>query len=66
MPFQQFVYPQVVADLGLSTADRNLYAHVPAAPMTIDQAKELKDAATFGSILGTEKARSEFGIAPML
>ena len=66
MPFQQFTYPQVVGELGLGAADRILHGDVAPANLSDDLAKELKDAASFGSILGTEKARSEFGIAPVL
>ncbi len=66
MAFQHFSFPQVVRDLGLTVASADLYHAIPPATLRPDFLENLADEAGFAGILHTEKARSEFIIAPVL
>ncbi len=66
MAFQQFAFPQVIADLGLSFTDANLFPEVPDEEVSAEFDAAIRDGAWLSSAIDTEKARSEFVIAPIL
>ena len=66
MPFQQFGFPQVMRDLGLRLAEENLFGQVAPAVLRADFAAQLSQDANLAAAVNTEKARSEFIIAPVL
>jgi hypothetical protein len=66
MAFQNFSFPAVAQDLGLTLADADLFAQVPAAPVRPDFLAQVLDGANLASAINTDKARSEFVIAPVL
>lgn len=66
MAFQQFTFPAVLGELGLSLSDADLFAAVPALAVRPELALNLVQNANLASAIGTEKARSEFVIAPVL
>jgi hypothetical protein len=66
MAFQQFTFPQVLRDLGLSLADADLFAAVPPALVRPEFAELIIDNANLAGAINTEKARSEFVVAPVL
>jgi hypothetical protein len=66
MAFQNFSFPQVAQDLGLTLADADLFSQIPAAPVRPDFVAQVLEGANLASAINTEKARSEFVIAPVL
>ena len=66
MAFQNFSFPQVVQDLGLSLNEADLFARVSPTPLRPDFLAQVIDGANLASAINTEKARSEFIIAPVL
>ncbi len=66
MSFRDFSFPQVQHDLGLSVSEADLFSHVPAAPLRDDFVATVTEGATVALAVNTEKARSEFIIAPVL
>src|SRR5947209_2189597 len=66
MAFQNFSFPQVIQDLGLSLFDADLFSQIPAAPVRPDWYAQVIEGANLASAINTEKARSEFVIAPVL
>jgi hypothetical protein len=66
MAFQNFTFPQVIQDLGLTLADANLFAQVPLAAVRPEFLAQVLEGANLASAINTEKARSEFVIAPVL
>jgi hypothetical protein len=66
MAFRDFSFPQVGHDLGLTIQDADLFASTP--PVAVRE--EFADAIQYGVVLAvansTEKAKSEFIIAPVL
>ena len=66
MSFQQFTFPQVQHDLGLTLHDADLFA--AAAPFAVrpEFAEFLRDGVSLAVANSTEKAKSEFIIAPVL
>ena len=66
MAFQQFTFPQVQHDLGLSLHDADLFAEVPPHPVREEFAAFLRDGVALAVANSTEKAKSEFIIAPVL
>ena len=52
--------------LGLAIDEADLYASVPAVPLREDFAATLAEGATVALANNTEKAKSEFIIAPLL
>ncbi|MGL6094321.1 MAG: hypothetical protein ACRC7O_00785 [Fimbriiglobus sp.] len=66
MTFSDFKYPAVVTELGLSEQSADLFAGVPAAtPGPFAQAVR-QSGARLGAMANTEKARSEWMVAPVL
>lgn len=66
MSFQQFTFPQVQDDLGLTLHDADLFAAAPPFAVREEFAAFLRDGVTLAVANSTEKAKSEFIIAPML
>lgn len=66
MPFRDFTYPAVVGRLGLTATHADLFATTPPAEVPVHFAERIADGAGLAAQIGTEKARSEFVIAPML
>ena len=66
MSFQQFTFPQVRHDLGLTLRDADLFADTPPAAVREEFAAFLRDDAALAVAISTEKAKSEFIIAPVL
>jgi hypothetical protein len=66
MAFQNFTFPQVEHDLGLTLADADLFVQVPPAPVRPEFFARVVEGANLASAINTEKARSEFVIAPVL
>lgn len=64
--FQQFTFPQVRDDLGLTLHDADLFFAVPPFPVREEFAAFLRDGVTLAVANSTEKAKSEFIIAPVL
>ncbi len=66
MAFRDFVFPQVQEQLGLRVVDAELFAATPPAPVRADFAEFVRDGTALASAISTEKAKSEFIIAPVL
>ncbi len=66
MAFQDFSFPQVIHDLGLTLANTDLYSQVPAVSARSEFLAQVIEGANLASAINTEKARSEFVIAPVL
>ncbi len=66
MAFQQFIFPQVQHDLGLSLHDADLFAAAPPFAVRDEFAAFLRDGIALAVANSTEKAKSEFIIAPIL
>jgi hypothetical protein len=66
MSFQQFTFPQVQHDLGLTLHDADLFSAAPPFPVREEFAAFLRDGVALAVANSTEKAKSEFIIAPVL
>ncbi len=66
MAFGDFTFPQVQQDLGLTASEADLFSQVPAAALREDFAATVTEGATVALAINTEKAKSEFIIAPIL
>ncbi len=66
MPFRDFSFPQVQYDLGLSIDDADLFASVPSMEVREEFVSFINDGVTLAVANSTEKAKSEFIIAPVL
>ena len=66
MAFSDFTFPQVQQDLGLDLEEADLFSPVPASPLREDFVATVTDGATVALAGNTEKAKSEFIIAPVL
>src|SRR2546421_12338864 len=66
MPFQQFAFPQVQHDLGLTLKDADLFSAVAPFDVRKEFAAFLQDGVALAVANSTEKAKSEFIIAPVL
>jgi hypothetical protein len=66
MAFQNFTFPQVEQTLGLTVADADLFARVPALAVRPDFTALVLEGASLASAINTDKARAEFVIAPVL
>jgi hypothetical protein len=64
--YREFRFPQVAADLGLTLASGRLFPAVPAAVPDPGLSARLARGLTLATAVNTEKARSEFLIAPVL
>src|ERR1700686_3429183 len=66
MSFQQFTFPEVTRDLGLTLHDADLFAAAAPLPVREEFAAFLSDGVALAVANSTEKAKSEFIIAPVL
>ena len=66
MSFQQFTFPQVQHDLGLTLHDDDLFATAALFSVREEFAAFLRDGVALAVANSTEKAKSEFIIAPLL
>jgi hypothetical protein len=66
MAFGDFSFPQVMQDLGLTLNEADLFSAVPAVALRDDFVSTITDGATVALAINTEKAKSEFIIAPIL
>lgn len=66
MAFQQFTFPKVLAELSLAVSDTDLFAGLAEEFVQTELQDALIDASDMASAMDTEKARSEFVIAPVL
>ncbi len=66
MAFRDFSFPQVQHDLGLSLHDADLFASTEPFPVREDFLAFLRDGVALAVANSTEKAKSEFIIAPVL
>jgi hypothetical protein len=66
MSFQNFTFPQVQQDLGLTLDEADLYSHAPTLALREEFVAALTEGTTLALAVNTEKAKSEFIIAPLL
>lgn len=66
MAFQQFTFPQVLTDLGLTLRDADLFGSIAEDAVSAELGAAIKEGADLATAISTEKARSEFVIAPVL
>jgi hypothetical protein len=66
MAFSDFTFPQVQQDLGLTVDEADLFSPIPTASLREDFVTTITDGATIALAVNTEKAKSEFIIAPVL
>ena len=66
MSFTDFTFPQVQQALGLTLDEADLASAFPAVPLREDFVTTLTDGAAIALAINTEKAKSEFIIAPVL
>jgi hypothetical protein len=66
MAFRDFTFPQVQHDLGLTVHDEDLFSAVPPVQVREEFAAFLRDGVALAVANSTEKAKSEFIIAPVL
>jgi hypothetical protein len=66
MPFANFTFPQVQQDLGLTRREQDLYSHVSPVTPRPEIVAMLDEGTRLALAINTEKARSEFIIAPVL
>ena len=66
MAFRDFAFPQVQHDLGLTIHDADLFASALPFPVREEFAAFVRDGAALAAANSTEKAKSEFVIAPVL
>jgi hypothetical protein len=66
MAFRDFTLPQIQEKLGLRVEDADMFSSAPPLVVREDFASFLKDGAALALANSTEKAKSEFIIAPVL
>ncbi len=66
MAFRDFTFPEVQQLLGVSVTEAELFADTPAATLREGFAVMIRDGADLALAVNTDKARSEFIIAPVL
>jgi hypothetical protein len=66
MAFRDFTFPEVQQALGLTVAEADLFSTVSPAAVREEFAALIRDGADLAQAVNTEKARSEFIIAPIL
>lgn len=66
MAFRDFTFPEVQQALGVSVTEADLYTDVPPAPVREEFAATIREGTDLALAVNTEKARSEFIIAPLL
>ena len=66
MAFRDFTFPDVCHHLGITFAEAHLFGDVPEAVLQAGFADHIRDGTDLATSINTEKARSEFIIAPVL
>ena len=66
MSFRDFSFPKVEQDLGLHVRDADLFPTAPDVPVRESVAEVVREGAQLALANSTEKAKSEFIIAPVL
>jgi hypothetical protein len=66
MSFSDFSFPKVEQDLGLHLRDADLFPAAPEYPVRDSIAEVVRDGAQLALANSTEKAKSEFIVAPVL
>jgi hypothetical protein len=66
MSSQNFSFPQVQQDLGLAVDEADLFSPVPIVELREEFAAALTEGTNLALAVNTEKAKSEFIIAPLL
>jgi hypothetical protein len=66
MSFQNFTFPQVQHDLGLTVDEADLFSHVSVAQLREEFVAALTEGTNLALAVNTDKAKSEFIIAPLL
>jgi hypothetical protein len=66
MAYRDFTFPKVVTDLALTPRSERLFPDVPSLPVEPSLAARLVRGVAKATAIDTEKARSEFIIAPVL
>lgn len=66
MPFTDFTFPEVLSDLSLQLREADLYGAVEPLALPGEFVSRLLDDAALARAVATEKARSEFVVAPVL
>src|SRR4051794_34597610 len=66
MAFRDFSFPEVQQTLGLKLAEADLFSGVPAVELPAGFAERMHADVALALAINTEKARSEFIIAPVL
>ena len=66
MAFRDFSFPDVQQALGLTLAEADLFGSVPAMDLLAEFAGRMRAGVDLALAINTEKARSEFIIAPVL
>lgn len=66
MAFRDFGFPEVQQALGLSLAEADLFGAVPALDLPAEFVERMRAGVELALAVNTEKARSEFIIAPVL
>jgi hypothetical protein len=66
MSFQNFNFPQVQQDLGLTVDEADLFSHVANLTLREEFVAALTEGTNLALAVNTEKAKSEFIIAPLL
>ncbi len=66
MSFRDFTFPEVQHQLGLTLREALLFEHVAPISLTAEFAERIRGGVDLALAINTEKARSEFIIAPVL
>lgn len=66
MAFRDFGFPEVQQTLGLTLAEADLFGEVAALDLPAEFAERIRGGVDLALAINTEKARSEFIIAPIL
>ena len=66
MAFRDFSFPEVQVTLGLTLAEAELFSDVPRCELSVQFAEQMRAGVDLALAINTEKARSEFIIAPVL
>ncbi len=66
MAFRDFTFPEVQQGLGISLAEADLFAGAPPASLRDEFVTLIREGTDLALAINTEKARSEFIIAPLL
>jgi hypothetical protein len=66
MAFRDFGFPEVQQAFGLRLAEADLFSAVPALRLSVEFSERMRADVVLALAINTEKARSEFIIAPVL